>query len=112
MNTYVLALSAIDKTNHPLAGGKGANLGELTRIKGILVPDGFCITTDAYKRIVAETPPINELLNQLSLLTIEDRDAISKLSSAIRKAIEAIAIPEDIIKAITQQLSRLGENNS
>ena len=35
-----------------MVGGKGANLGELSRIEGVQVPDGFCLTTEAYKEIV------------------------------------------------------------
>jgi len=51
MNTYVLGFQEIDKTKLMMVGGKGANLGELTRIAGLQVPEGFCITTEAYKRI-------------------------------------------------------------
>ncbi len=60
MSSYVLGFQDIDKTKIMLVGGKGANLGELSRIEGIRVPDGFCISTDAFKRIIGETPPINE----------------------------------------------------
>ena len=42
---YVLDLDEIDKTQVALVGGKGANLGELSRIEGIRVPAGFCVTT-------------------------------------------------------------------
>jgi rifampicin phosphotransferase len=47
---YVLGLEAIDKTRVALVGGKGAHLGELSRIEGIRVPGGFCVTTDAFRR--------------------------------------------------------------
>ena len=112
MSSYVLGFQAIDQTKLMLVGGKGANLGELTRIEGIRVPDGFCISTEAFKRIIAETPLINELLAQLSLLKLEDRDKIRELSGEIRRAIEGTAIPEDIRKEITSHLLRLGEKNA
>jgi pyruvate,water dikinase len=48
MNTYVLSFREADRTKLMLVGGKGANLGELSSIKGIRVPEGFCVTTDAY----------------------------------------------------------------
>src|SRR5436190_5895763 len=95
-----------------VVGGKGANLGELSRIEGIRVPDGFCITTEAFKRIIGETSPINELLDQLSLLKLEDRDKIGEVSGEIRRVIEGIAIPQDIDEEITRFLSRLGEENA
>lgn len=95
-----------------VAGGKGANLGELTRIEGIQVPDGFCISTEAFKRIVEETPSINKLLDQLSLLNVEDRNRISELSKEIRRVIEGTAVPQDINEEITRFLTRLGEKNA
>ena len=51
MSSYVLGFQDIDKKKLMIVGGKGANLGELSRIEGIHVPDGFCITTEAFKRI-------------------------------------------------------------
>ena len=79
-----------------VVGGKGANLGEISKVEGLRVPDGFCISTEAFKRIIGETPSINELLDQLSLLKVEDRNKIGELGGEIRWLIEGIAIPEDI----------------
>ncbi len=112
MSSYVLGFQDIDKTKIRVVGGKGANLGELSRIEGIRVPDGFCISTEAFKRIIGETPSINELLDQLSHLLVEDRDKIGELSGEIRKLLEGIAIPEDMNEAIIRLLSRLGEKNA
>jgi pyruvate,water dikinase len=112
MSSFVLCFQDIDKTKLKIVGGKGANLGELTRIEGIHVPDGFCISTEAFKRIIGETSSINELLAQLSLLKVEDRDKIGKLSCEIRRVIEGIAIPQDINEEITHFLSRLDEKNA
>src|SRR6266513_2834566 len=96
MSSFVFGFQDIDKTKLKVVGGKGANLGELTRIEGIHVPDGFCISTEAFKRIIGETSPINKLLDQLSLLKVEDRDKIDELSGKVRRLIEGIAIPQDI----------------
>ncbi len=112
MATYVLGFQDIDKTKLIVVGGKGANLGELSKIEGIRVPEGFCISTEAFKRILGETSSINELLDQLSLLKAEDRDKISELSGEIRRVIEGVDIPEDIHEEITRLLSRLGEKNA
>jgi pyruvate,water dikinase len=51
MDRYVLGFGVIDQTQIAVAGGKGAHLGELSRIEGIRVPAGFCVTTDAFQRI-------------------------------------------------------------
>src|SRR5262245_17519565 len=114
MKSFVLALHDIDKTipmaiGIKLVGGKGANLGELTRIEGINVPDGFCISTEVYKRFIEGTPTIKKLLDQLSILKIEDSRKIRELSDSIRSIIEGISIPYDIQEEI---LSKLDENNA
>ncbi|WP_088227492.1 phosphoenolpyruvate synthase [Desulfosporosinus sp. FKB] len=109
MNSFVLGFQDIDKTKLRVVGGKGANLGELSKIEAIRVPDGFCISTEAFKRIIGETSSISKLLEQLSLLKVEDRDKIAELSGEIRRVIEGIAIPQDIVEEITYLLSRLGE---
>ncbi|MCB0230913.1 MAG: hypothetical protein KDH08_07530, partial [Anaerolineae bacterium] len=70
MTSYLLGFRDIDQTMLKEVGGKGASLGELSRIEGISVPDGFCISTEAYKRTVREAASIDELLDQLSLLTV------------------------------------------
>ncbi len=112
MSSYVLGFHDIDKTKPMVVGGKGANLGELSKIEGIRVPDGFCISTEAFKKIIGETSSINELLDQLSCLMVKDRDKIGELSREIRRVIEGIAIPKDINEQIIQFLARLGEKNA
>jgi rifampicin phosphotransferase len=97
---YVLGLDEIAQTQSPLVGGKGANLGELSRIEGVRVPAGFCVTTDAFGRIMtAAAPLIDEQLDRLSGLEPDDRRAISALSAEIRRAIEGIVIPDDLASA-------------
>lgn len=51
-SSYVLGFQEIDKTKLATVGGKGANLGELARIEGIHVPDGFCISTEAFNSMM------------------------------------------------------------
>ena len=99
-------------TQVAVVGGKGANLGELSRLEGIRVPAGFCVTTEAFQRIMAEAPAIDDRLDRLSRLKPEDREAIRELSAEIRRAIEGIAIPEDLAAAITRSLARLGEQDA
>ncbi len=56
MSSCVLGFQDIDKTKITVVGGKGANLGEISKVEGTRVPDGFCISTEAFKRIIGETP--------------------------------------------------------
>src|SRR4029077_9834275 len=97
MRSYVLDFQEIDQTQVAVVGGKGAHLGELSRIEGIRVPAGFCVTTDAFRRILAEAPSIDDRLIRLSCLKPDDREAIRTLSAEIRRTLEGIAIPEDLV---------------
>ena len=106
---YVLGLHEIDQTQVAVVGGKGAQLGELSRIEGIRVPAGFCVTTDAFRRVMAEAPSIDDQLTRLSRLNPDDRETVRTLSAEIRRTLEGIAIPEDLAAAITGALARLGE---
>jgi rifampicin phosphotransferase len=109
VNLYVLDFEEIDQTQVAVVGGKGAHLGELSRIEGIRVPAGFCVTTGAFRRIIAEAQSIDDQLDRLSRLKPDDREAIRTLSADVRRTLEAIAIPDDLAAAITQSLTRLGE---
>ncbi|HYM95712.1 MAG TPA: rifamycin-inactivating phosphotransferase [Candidatus Sulfotelmatobacter sp.] len=109
MGSYVLDFQEIDQTQLAAVGGKGAQLGELSRIEGVRVPAGFCVTTDAFRRIMAGAPSIDDPLDRLSRLNPDDREAIRTLSAEIRRTVEGIAIPDDLAAAITRSLARLGE---
>src|SRR5216117_2913664 len=109
MGSYVLGFQEIDQTQVAIVGGKGAHIGELSRIEGLRVPAGFCVTTDAFRRIRTRVPWIDDRLEQLSRLNPDDREAIRTLSAEIRRTLEAIAIPDDLAAAITRALARLGE---
>jgi rifampicin phosphotransferase len=106
---YVLDLQETDETLVAVVGGKGAQLGELSRIDGVRVPAGFCVTTDAFRRIMAEVPSARESLERLSRLNPDDREAIRALSAEIRRTIDGVAIPGDLAAAITRALARFGE---
>ena len=109
MSCYVLGFQEIDQTQGAVVGGKGAHLGELSRIEGIRVPAGFCVTTEAFGRIMAEAPSIDDRLDRLSRLKPDDREEIRALSAEIRRVLECTAIPDDLAAAITHPLARLGE---
>jgi len=109
MGRYVLGLEEIDQTQAALAGGKGAHLGELSRIDGIRVPAGFCVTTDAFRRIMTGAPWIGDQLDRLCRLDPDDRQGIRALSAEVRRALEGIAVPDDVAAAITRPLARLGD---
>jgi phosphoenolpyruvate synthase/pyruvate phosphate dikinase len=110
MGRYVLDFREIDQTQVGVVGCKGARLGELSRIEGIAVPPGFCVTTTAFERVLAEVPSIDDRLARIERAEPDDREAIDELSAEIRRAFEAVAIPGDVAAAITRSLARHGED--
>jgi len=109
---YVLGFQQIDSSKFALAGGKGANLGELSVIDGIQVPEGFCITTEAYKKITGNNREFNSLLDELTRFKPEERENISRIATKIRMVIESAPIAEDIAKEIVSYLSNFAEKKA
>ncbi|WP_307832600.1 rifamycin-inactivating phosphotransferase [Planomonospora sp. ID91781] len=105
---YVVDLQEVDETQVAVVGGKAAQLGGLSRIEGVRVPAGFCVTTAAFRRIMTEAPSVGDRLDRLSRLDPDDRESIRTLSAEIRRTMEGIAVPDDLAAAITRALARLG----
>ncbi|MFC8149831.1 phosphoenolpyruvate synthase [Bacillus paralicheniformis] len=108
MGHYVLGFHEVDRADLPLVGGKGMNLGELSKMDGIQVPPGFCVTTKAYERMIGENGSVSELIDQLSLLKVNDREQIKELSLQIRNGIERAEIAEEIKEAVKSAHSNAG----
>ena len=104
----VLDLAAIDRTLVGVAGGKGANLGELLRMEGVRVPPGFCVTTRAFTQVVAAAPEVDGLLTELAGVASDDREGLAALAEGLRAAVESLAVPEDLAAAISAALTELG----
>ncbi len=108
----MLGFREIDKQKLMVVGGKGLNLGELSRIEGLRVPEGFCVTTEAYRRMVGQNEEFKSLLEQLSLLKAVDRERIGEISAKIREVIKGIVIAGDIEEEVTRFLLKLGEEHA
>ncbi|WP_458352517.1 phosphoenolpyruvate synthase [Peribacillus frigoritolerans] len=108
MKPYVLEFGEIDKTKQMVAGGKGMNLGECSRIDGILVPEGFCVTTEAFKRVIGENDELHQLLDQLAVQKVDERKRISEISRKIRDLIEGIEMDKVIEEDIDRCLLTFG----
>ncbi|MFF4855814.1 rifamycin-inactivating phosphotransferase [Streptomyces rubiginosohelvolus] len=92
-----------------LVGGKGAHLGALSRLDGVRVPDGFCVTTDAFRRVVAAAPEVDALLDRLAGADPDDGQAVRAIAAEVRRAVEEAVIPDDLAAGITGAVARLGE---
>ncbi|MFZ7101420.1 MAG: phosphoenolpyruvate synthase [Peptococcaceae bacterium] len=112
MCTYVIRFSQIDKTDLMKVGGKGLNLGMLSKIPEIRVPEGFCITTEAFQKSLNNNTKIEMLLESLEKLKAIDLEQISGISGKIRAEIENIQLSEDIESAIMEELFNYDEQAS
>src|SRR5690349_16628104 len=83
----VLGFDEVDGTQAALVGGKGAALAELSRIDGIRVPPGFCVTTSAARG--ASPAAVEAAL----------RDAIAALGDDVPYAVRSSATAEDSAQA-------------
>jgi pyruvate, water dikinase len=72
----------------PLVGGKCSSLGELINA-GVRVPPGFALTTEGYRRFMAEAGIDREVASLLAGVDVQDLDALEKVSVQIRAVIEA-----------------------
>ncbi|MCQ2972419.1 MAG: phosphoenolpyruvate synthase, partial [archaeon] len=112
---YVVKFEDLGKDDIPIAGGKGANLGELTQA-GIPVPPGFVVTAETYEKFMADSGINNEVMNILKKIDINDTKALQKASEDIKALITSVPVPEDmstlIIEAYNQLCHMVGEDDT
>jgi pyruvate,water dikinase len=111
MAPYTLSFDEVDGTWLPEVGGKGANLGELTRA-GFPVPPGFCVTTAAYRDFVRTSGELDALLDALDRVTHEDLDTIGTIAARVRQHLEALAIPAGVRLAVLAAWRELGAQHA
>ncbi|MES5893556.1 phosphoenolpyruvate synthase [Bacillus cereus group sp. RP43] len=112
MSSFVLDFQEVEKTQLTLVGGKGLNLGELSNIQGIQVPEGFCVTTVGYEKAIEQNEEFQTLLQQLTKLKIEERAQVGEISRKIREIIMAVEIPSDVVESVAHYLSRFGNKHA
>src|SRR5581483_9996041 len=103
----VLFFTEIDYSLLPLVGGKGANLGELTRA-GLPVPPGFCIITEAYQQ-VAGRAELNELLDRLA--SKQGQTHSGEIAAAIRERLLQVAFPQELAASVRAAYLSLGKGS-
>ncbi|RIX46534.1 phosphoenolpyruvate synthase [Paenibacillus nanensis] len=109
MSPLVLGFQEVEETQLLLVGGKGLHLGELAKMEGVHVPDGFCVTTAGYQKAIEQNETFQALLEQLTTLHVEDRDRIGEISGKLRQILLEAEIPSDVVKAVARYLSQYGK---
>lgn len=93
----------------PLAGGKGANLGEMTQA-GLPIPPGFVITAPAYRLAVERADIMDKICDLLLDLDRNDSTQLQQAEPRIRQLFVHIPIPEDLEQSIVEHYRALGED--
>nr|WP_240504021.1 PEP/pyruvate-binding domain-containing protein [Bacillus licheniformis] len=111
MEKYVLYFNEIDQFDLPSVGGKGANLGEMTKA-GFPVPQGFCISTEAYRAFIQTSGIIDSLFDQLEQLKHDDLEQIRTVGKQIREHLAQISMPDEIKSAILEGIDTTGKDKA
>lgn len=112
---YVQKFEDLNKSDIAIAGGKGANLGELTQA-GIPVPPGFVVTAETYQKFMEDTGINDKVLDILDKIDINDTKALQAAAEEIKSIIIETPIPDDMImfikEAYNQLCQRVGEDDT
>ena len=107
-NRYVLWFPDGSKDDLPRAGGKGANLCEMTRA-GLPVPPGFIITVDAWRRFSDGGGLAAAITTRLAGLDVDNSDQLRATSQGIRRMILQAPLPDDVATAMRDAYTALSK---
>ena len=107
--TYTAWFDEVGKEDIALAGGKGANLGELSRA-GLPVPPGYVVTTRAYDAFVEVSGIKGEVVALASVPQAEDPAGFEEVSEGIRALFSGGRVPQEMADEIRAAYQELGED--
>lgn len=112
---FVANFEELKKEDVATAGGKGANLGELTQA-GIPVPPGFVVTSAAYQKFLKEAGIFDEIMDILDALDVNNNKELQEASRKIKKIIMGTWMPDEIrtmvIEAYNALCNKIGKENA
>lgn len=106
LKKQVLWFAEVGKDDIPLVGGKGANLGEMSRA-GLPVPQGFIVTAEAYFRFVRENQIDKFIAKETKGLNPEDSKRLNQIAAELQKAVKEFELPKDLVKEITEAYEQM-----
>src|SRR5580765_8059770 len=109
--TLAAPFKSLDRRDLALVGGKGANLGELTKA-GFPVPPGFCVTTVAFRAFLDGAGDTSPMFAALAAVNPEDTNAVRRLGEEIRARLRQIPIPGAVAGAIEAAWRDAGSDNA
>jgi len=102
----IVWFNEVTKDDVPLVGGKGANLGEMTRAQ-IPVPPGFIVTADAYFAFLEKAKLSTKIRSLLEPLDSNDSKQLQQVASQVKKIISDAPMPAEIANEIKAAYAKL-----
>ena len=102
----IVDVNELRVTDVPIVGGKGANLGELTRA-GFPVPNAFVLTTAAYDYFLEKSQIGGQIDKYLASIDKNSDQSLADASAHIRKSFETCEIPDDLKDEIVKSYKSL-----
>ena len=104
---FVAWFKDVDKEDVPLVGGKGANLGEMTRA-GFPVPNGFIVTSNAYYKFIKDNNLSIKIKHLLGTANFDNSDSLTQVSQHIKKTILEGKLSDELISDLFGAYGKLG----
>ena len=103
----IVWFNEVNKKNIALVGGKGANLGEMTKAN-IPVPPGFIVTADTYFDFLRQTKLTDKIRRLLADVDVNDSKQLQRTAAQVRQVISKAPMPPEIAREIEQAYTKMG----
>ena len=97
----------VTKEDVPIVGGKGANLGEMTKAR-IPVPPGFVVTANAYFNFLEKSKGMDKIRNLLKPLDADDSKQLQQIAAEVRQVILDAPMPPELAEKIKKYYAEMG----
>jgi pyruvate,water dikinase len=105
----IMSIAELGVNDIPIAGGKAANLGELTSA-GFNVPEGFVLTTVSYDYFLEKNDLLKHVSPIIDKVDVTSEASLQDCSHRIRKAFDDAQVPEDLRFEILKEFHSLFES--
>ena len=107
MPPFIVWFEQLSRSSGSFAGGKGANLGEMTRA-GLPVPGGFVVTTAAFMAALDASGVRPELQALFRGVDADSPPALAEASASMRALVERSGVPPEVRAEILAAVAEHG----